>query len=125
MCLSFLICEPHEAPEEQKEPGVGARGPSSDTSLGHALHRGKTNIVESQNKPTHSLSAGPRQPIFNLERRLCLHLIPQGSSQLAFSISKGLKEVTNEKFSYVDTGVVEELLEELLFYSCGHWAELT
>lgn len=68
LCLSFLICEPQDALEEQKEPGVGVRGPSSDASLCHAPHRGKTKIVHSQNELAHGLSAHAVQPIVNLER---------------------------------------------------------
>lgn len=40
ICSSFLICEPQDALEEQKEPGAEIRGPGSATSLSPRLWRG-------------------------------------------------------------------------------------
>lgn len=48
LCLNFPICEHQEALKEQKEPGIGVRGPSSATSLDHPIQEQDQNYIESK-----------------------------------------------------------------------------
>lgn len=52
------------------------RGPGSATSWGHTPHRGRPKLGRIKMN-RHSLSAGPAQPVSNLERELLLQLVPR------------------------------------------------